>query len=120
MEEFKVNDYIVVCINTEKWADDTWNNVCFKQRCNSYFLNPLLDLEGSSSNGWNIINFKSIYWRYATEQEIQYYNEIEKPFNINIKFTVKPIKLDYTRLLNILKFIQNHEIIFASQQQTDR
>ena len=112
MEEFKENDYIVVCLSSD-WGEDSWNNVCFKQGCNSHFLNPLLDLNGSSANGWSVIRFESKYWRYATKKEIQYYDEIEKPFNVNIKFKVKPIKLDYTRLLTILKFINNHEKFFT-------
>lgn len=56
--------------------------------------------------------------RLATYEEINYYNEINKPYDVT-KVNLKPVKSNITILINILKFINNHEIIFASQKQTN-
>lgn len=109
MEEFKKNDYIVLCLNETKCKDDNWNNVCFKQRKTDCCLLPILDLNGYTNNGWSKIKFESKLWRYATENEIKHYDLINKPFNVN---NIVSSNNNYTNLLTILKFIQNHENIF--------
>lgn len=52
--------------------------------------------------------------RLASYEEINYYNEINGPYDIT-KVNLKPVKSNITILINILKFINNHEIIFAKQ-----
>lgn len=56
--------------------------------------------------------------RLAFYEEINYYNEINQPYYIT-KVDLKSVKSNITILINILKFINNHEIIFASQKQTN-
>lgn len=56
--------------------------------------------------------------RLASYEEINYYNEIDGPYDIT-KVNLKPVKSNITTLINILKYIQNHEKFFASQQQTN-
>jgi hypothetical protein len=56
----------------------------YKQRENSVYLSSYLDDCGSSTNGWKHIDYGSKYWRYADIEEIKKYDELGKPFNINI------------------------------------
>lgn len=61
-------------------------NHVFKQRCEEEWLCPELDLNGSSTNGWSIIrgyNETDCEWRFATLKEIEEYDRLGKPFNIN-------------------------------------
>lgn len=52
--------------------------------------------------------------RLASYEEINYYNEINGPYNIT-KVNLKPIKSNITILINILKYIENHEKFFTKQ-----
>jgi hypothetical protein len=89
------------------------NNMCFKVRDvietnnnNIYFFEN--HLHGVYNNSV----------RLATYEEIEYYNQINEPYDIT-KVNLKPVKSNITTLINILKYIQNHEIIFAAQKQAN-
>ena len=81
---FKKGDYIV-CLNTPEYDTSFTKNYIFKQKSTDSYLLPELDVEGSTTNGWGMIDFarKEEYsnWRYATNDEILEYDRIGKPFN---------------------------------------
>jgi hypothetical protein len=86
---FKKGDYIVLLKSEENRYDNDEAfpvNYCYKQRENSLFIEPELDLKGSKTNGWVIHPFnksKDNDWRYATPKEKAHYDLIGKPFNVN-------------------------------------
>jgi hypothetical protein len=100
---FKKDDYIVF---TE---GDTTEDSCFplnyifKQRLDKIYLCPYLDVKGSKSNGWDYprrfdwTTTKEKYsderykntWRYATKEEIEEYDRLGRPFDVN---TLKKVK----------------------------
>ena len=45
--------------------------------------------------------------RLATYEEIEYYNQINEPYDIT-KVNLKPVKSNITILINILKYIENY------------
>ncbi len=80
---FKKNDYIVIITHTVKANSSFPENYCFKVRQNgdSYWdFYPEKDNFGSTSNAWNSKHFN---WRYATKEEIDHYNLIGKPYDVN-------------------------------------
>jgi hypothetical protein len=120
MEEFKKNDFIVTLdksnsnpfikdasFDVERGGAGFIPNMCFKIKetwfsntnNNVYFLYK-------HTNG---IYANSI--RAATLEEIQYYKKNHGPYNIN-EVTFSNVNVNYTRLITILKFIQNHEKFF--------
>jgi hypothetical protein len=94
---FKKGDYIV-CLNTPESELETNfpRNYIFKQKIEYTYLMSELDISGSSSNGWSVIDFsgknKRGEWRYATPQEIQEYERIGKPYDVT---TLIPKEINY-------------------------
>jgi hypothetical protein len=82
---FKKDDYIVLeNISTGHDGDGFRNNYIYKQREKLVYLRPYLDAFNSKRNGWSHINYYSKYWRYANIEEIKKYDELGKPFNVDI------------------------------------
>jgi len=105
---FKKDDYIVVLIGNKISFLD---NYLFKQRMDYDYLKAYLDTK-STVNGISNIECKrglGRMWRYATQNEIDYYDLIGKPFDttsdefLNYKF--KPDNLSC--LIKILEGIKN-------------
>ena len=89
---FKKGDYIVMLYN---WSGpDFKKNCCFKQNKDSSCLSVELNWDGKANvstepgNGKTTIPFNDkTKWRYANEDEVAWYNYLEKPYNIaEIKF----------------------------------
>jgi hypothetical protein len=99
---FKKDDYIVTLKIVGNSATQTKcgrDNYCFKQRTNDKFLQPCIDLEGSTTNGDDSLTFSKDkdlqYWRYATKAEIQEYNRLGKPYDISsLKQSININKLE--------------------------
>lgn len=84
---FKKGDYIVTLKVDGDDHNCARNNYCFKIREDGNYILPEIDIQGSTNNGHTIMKFYktgSLFdWRYATKQEINYYNKINKPYDIN-------------------------------------
>ena len=84
---FKKGDYIVT-LKVHDWYDDNCakDNYCFKQRIDSYYINPEIDLKGTKYNGHQVMSSdksgRLLDWRYATEEEIEEYERFEVPFDV--------------------------------------
>jgi len=80
---FKKDDYIVLLGEEFNTAFPT--NYCYQQREDFRFLRPYLDKRGSFQNGFDVYDFKRENkgsWRFATQQEIDKYEELGKPFDV--------------------------------------
>lgn len=97
VSEFKKGDYIVL-LDTLTTDTSFPKNHIFKQIKNYHYLLSELDINGSKTNGWCLVNFsKKDYrtnynWRYATETEIAEYNRLGKPYDVTTLQTEKPIE----------------------------
>lgn len=83
---FKKDDYIVVLNIGDFSTHCALPNYCFKQRKDSKSIYPYVDITGSKSNGNNSLEFNKSNnlkdWRYATQQEIDEYERLGKPFDV--------------------------------------
>ncbi len=80
---FKKDDYIVLLKNNT-YSEYFPSNYCYKQSRDADCFDVYDDVEGGH-NGWSVLSFTKCSgydWRYATQQEIEEYNRIGKPFNI--------------------------------------
>ena len=107
---FKENDYII-CLDIGDFETNCGrNNFIFKQRENRNSIVPCIDLQGHALNANDALKFdksdKLIEWRYATIEEIEEYDRIDKPYDVTT-LEIKPIieeNYDYlTKLLNKLE-----------------
>lgn len=85
---FKKGDYIVL-LNLDYNGDSSFPiNYIYKQRQEQDYLQSELDNRGNETNGWSRITFNkrgyNCNWRYATQQEINKYNELGKPFDVSL------------------------------------
>lgn len=84
---FKEGNYIVT-LKVRDWYDDNCakDNYCFKQRIDSYYINPEIDLKGAKDNGHRVMTSdkskRLLDWRYATEEEIEEYERFGGPFDV--------------------------------------
>jgi len=84
---FKEGNYIVT-LKVRDWYDDNCakDNYCFKQRIDSYYINPEIDLKGAKDNGHQVMTSdkskRLLDWRYATEEEIEEYERFGGPFDV--------------------------------------
>jgi len=87
---FYKDDYIVTLDSIEDYSDCAKNNYCFKIRMTAEGIYPYTDLEGNTQNGNKSLkadkssNLRN--WRYATDAEINYYNQVNKPFDVTILY----------------------------------
>lgn len=99
---FKKGNYIVT-LKGKFGGNCAKENYCFKQRINSNAIFPERDLSGNDSNGHAVMTFDKKEWledwRYATKEEIEHYNKINKPYDIN----TLPKKLNKEELLEKAK-----------------
>lgn len=105
VNEFVKGDYIV-CLDTPEKDTSFPKNYIFKQRENGDYLLSELDVGGSKTNGWCLINYNkksisttpSYNWRYATPEEIAEYNRLGKPYDVTTLNKVKsePVKEEST------------------------
>lgn len=83
---FKAGDYIVTLKGNFSMTNCGKKNYCFKQRCDACDINPVIDLNGSRTNGNIEMTFnkksKLLDWRYATQKEISHYDQINAPYDI--------------------------------------
>jgi len=119
--KINVGDYIVCLDNPnsnpfiEKTSEDLKqggsgyvSNLCIK-------VNKITQWDGMPDILWFEKHMNGVYSnsvRLASYEEIEYYNRINQPYDIT-KVDLKPVKSDITILINILKFIENHEIVFT-------
>jgi subtilisin-like proprotein convertase family protein len=91
---FKKGDYIV-CLNTPEKDFHFPKNFIFKQIRNHDYLSVELD-NNQQVNGWSSVDFYGERsfgkWRFATEQEIQEYDRIGKPYDVT---TLIPKDINY-------------------------
>ena len=100
---FKEGDYIVLQFVTNAYLQFSENRV-YKQRENLIYLRPYLDDCGSDINGWELIDYESKYWRYADIEEIKKYDELGKPFDIDIITKENIVVLEnLDSLINLIK-----------------
>lgn len=79
---FNKGDYIVQ-LRADSIYKHLKQNHIYKQRESDFYLRPELDCLKYNDNGWKAIQFNDKKsWRYATQKEIDLYNEIKKPFNV--------------------------------------
>jgi hypothetical protein len=110
-QEFKKGDYIVLlhpCALTALWASIPIN-YCYKLRENftKFHFYIEKDLDNSTSNGWgyiprgpeDAIELGHLKVRAATLEEINEYNRLNQPFDVN---TLIHNKVNYKAILNIL------------------
>lgn len=82
---FKKDDYIVILGG--EYSDSFPLLTIFKQRDDSSYLRPYLDCKNDKFNGWSVHPYNKSYendWRYATYEEIQEYDRLEKPFDTTL------------------------------------
>ena len=83
---FKEGDYIVTLKGDFSSTNCGKENYCFKQRYDAYDINPVVDLNGSRTNGNTQMTFnkksKLLDWRYATQKEISHYDQINAPYDV--------------------------------------
>jgi len=125
--KINVGDYIV-CLdnpNSNPFIKKTFEDL--KQGGSGYVsnlcikVNKITQWDGMVDILWFEKHMNGVYSnsvRLASYEEIEYYNRINQPYDIT-KVDLKPVKSDITILINILKFIENHEIIFAAQKQAN-
>lgn len=113
VNEFKKGDYIVL-LDTPTTDTSFPKNHIFKQIKNYHYLLSELDINGSKTNGWCLVNFsKKDYrtnynWRYATETEIAEYNRLGKPYDVTTLQIEKPVEKSLVG--RYLKYIGNNHI----------
>lgn len=99
IDQFKEGDYIVT-LDVTITTHCAKNNYCFKQKHNSTYIMPSVDLKGSGSNSNTELTFNKNKglkdWRYATSDEIAEYNVLGKPYDVT---TLNVKKDDEGRLL---------------------
>lgn len=83
---FKKDEYIVTLKVAYSSANCGRNNYCFKQRLDARSIYPYVDLQGSASNGHDVMSYDKkgwlTDWRYATKEEIAEYDRLEKPYDV--------------------------------------
>lgn len=87
---FKKGEYVVLissCTGTNVWNDCLPENYCYKLREDSHSLQFYVELDilNNKDNGWSCSNGYSdnkLKLRKATEEEINEYNRLNKPYNI--------------------------------------
>lgn len=86
---FKKGDYIVITESND--VKDFKANFCFKIRQNpGSTWDCYVELDGQGRpNAWNSNYFK---WRYATKEEENEYNRLNKPFDVTTLVKNQPIK----------------------------
>lgn len=81
---FKKDEYII-CLNTPIYDQAFPRNYIFKQQEDLEHIRCVKD-STNCPNGWNYVAFdrSSTYsdWRYATEEEVEYYELIGKPYDV--------------------------------------
>lgn len=92
---FKKGDYIVTLKVAYQHYNCARDNYCFKIRETLNSIYPEVDMMGSKSNGHTILTFDKkrslIDWRYATQQEIEEYDKLGKPYDVTtLSKTLKP------------------------------
>jgi len=110
---FKQGDYIVVLKDSS--PENNWKNFVIKQIKNYNEIMPVVTPLGRDNSdcdqSYSYFTEKNNVWRYANEEEIEYYNQINKPFDTS-KFEKfkehvlkqSPVKHKYlTELLEKLK-----------------
>lgn len=84
--KFRKDDYIVTLEGDFSMTSCAEVNYCFKQKTEVDYIEPCLDLRGSSSNGNLTLKFDKSdnleNWRYATKEEIAEYDRIGKPYDV--------------------------------------
>jgi hypothetical protein len=110
MKKFKKGEYYVVLKDNDD--KNNWTNYIFEQSIDSNMLDPVKKKNGTlnkndqSFNG--NYNDNSDWYRLATDEEIQHYIKINKPYDITTLEFIN-VKQNYTVLLNKIKFINNYE-----------
>lgn len=84
---FKKDDYIVI-LDGNNYGFKT--NYIIKQRENIEYVRPYLDCKHSKTNGLPSLVYNSSVWRYATQEEIDEYDRLGKPYDVT---TLKPFVL---------------------------
>jgi hypothetical protein len=113
--QFKKGDYIVTLKNNLRsnfiGTSCAKENYCFKQRINSYYISPVLDLAGSRENGNSNLQFDKSDdmlkdWRYATPEEIAEYDRLGKPYDVTT-LAKEGIPVDKSLVGRYLKALKN-------------
>ena len=100
IDKFKKGDYIVV-IRDDDEAINNWTNYCLLVCQNDIHLHTNLDPTGKYGV-WNNQTFSNkTFWRYATKEEIEEYDRLEKPFKVT-EFIPKKVTQDYSYLESFL------------------
>lgn len=84
---FKKNDYIVLLRCKYGSSPSFPLNFCYKQEINGEYITPYLDNNLHTDNGWSIHPYNKSQkndWRYATHEEIQEYDRLDKPFDTTL------------------------------------
>ena len=89
---FKKGDYIVVLRDTS--PNNNWKNFVLKQTITREIITLILTPAGQNNTNcvlcYSDFKEKDDVWRYATEEEIEEYERLGKPFDVT---TFKPFKL---------------------------
>lgn len=87
---FKKGDYIV--ITKDVGSSSFKYNYCYKQRENYHYLRSELDSYSHEYNELCVISSKcNSNWRYATKEEENEYNRLNKPFDVTTLVKNQPI-----------------------------
>lgn len=82
-KNFRKGEYIVIIYDGLKTTNNQFShNYLYKQRKVSYYLQPEIDGEGSTTNGLDSVKYDSFRWRNATPKEINRYNRRKKPYDV--------------------------------------
>jgi len=118
VNEFKKGDYIVL-LDTPTTDTSFPKNHIFKQIKNYHYLLSELDINGSKTNGWGLVNFsKKDYrtnynWRYATPEEIDMYNFNNKPVSVEKSLVGRYLKAKVARPWGISNCKKNDYLIIT-------
>ena len=101
MNEFKAGEYIVLMdeeISDGSFSEGYSHNYCYLQKRDYQHLDSIDNV--GDDNGWGrFIKDNDHNWRYATQEEINYYNEIGKPFDVT---KIKSYASTYNQLVSQL------------------
>jgi hypothetical protein len=82
---FREGEYIVTLKVDGTNHNCARTDFCFKQRLDSSYLRPVVDLQGDIDNGHSAMSYDRqkwlIDWRYATDYEIEVYESLFKPYD---------------------------------------
>lgn len=124
---FKKDSYIVLL--SEEQATGFKYNYIYKQRVGSTYLKPYLDSDNSLVNGLGCYRANdgqgklsgNKKWRYATSKEIEKYEELQKPYNVDlvkentnvmsyIPLTKEELKISLNQIFNAVDKIEVKEL----------